>query len=42
MKTLYLPLKKQGYEMIEIGVKTEEYLEIKPYWINRLRDKSLT
>ena len=42
MKTLYVPLKKQGYEMIESGVKTEEYLEIKPYWINRLRDKSLT
>lgn len=42
MKTLYLSLKKQGYETIESGVKTEEYLEIKPYWINRLRDKSLT
>ena len=28
--------------MIESGVKTEEYLEIKPYWINRLRDKSFT
>lgn len=40
MKTLYLQIKKQGYEMIESGVKTEEYLEIKPYWINRLRDKS--
>ncbi len=22
--------------MIESGVKTEEYREIKPYWINRL------
>lgn len=42
MKTLYLTLKKQWYEMIESGVKTEEYREIKPYWINRLRDKSLT
>ena len=36
MKTLYLPLKKEWYEMIESGVKTEEYREIKPYWIKRL------
>ena len=27
-KTLYLPLKKEWYEMIESGVKTEEYREI--------------
>lgn len=36
MKTLHLPLKKEWYDMIERGVKTEEYREIKPYWINRL------
>ena len=36
MKTLYLPLKKEWYEMIESGVKTEEYREIKPYWVKRL------
>lgn len=35
-KILYLPLKKEWYEMIESGVKTEEYREIKPYWIKRL------
>ena len=35
-KTLFLPLKKEWYEMIESGVKTEEYREIKPYWIKRL------
>jgi hypothetical protein len=35
-KTLCLPLKKEWYEMIESGVKTEEYREIKPYWILRL------
>lgn len=35
MKTLCLPLKKEWYEMIESGVKTEEYREIKPYWIKR-------
>ncbi len=38
MKTLYLPLKKEWYEMIERGEKTEEYREIKPYWIKRLCD----
>ena len=39
-KILYLPLKKEWYEMIESGVKTEEYREIKPYWDKRLmRDK---
>lgn len=36
MKTLYLPLKKKWYEMIENGIKTEEYREIKPYWKQRL------
>ena len=35
-KTLHLPLKAQWYEMIESGVKNEEYREIKPYWIQRL------
>ena len=38
MKILHLPLKKQWYEMIESGVKTEEYREIKPYWEKRLID----
>lgn len=42
MKVLHLPLKKEWYEMIESGVKTEEYREIKPYWEKRLVDyKSL-
>ena len=36
MKTLHLPLKAKWYEMIESGVKTEEYREIKPYWEKRL------
>lgn len=35
-KILYLPLKKEWYEMIECGIKTEEYREIKPYWEKRL------
>lgn len=33
---LDLPLKKEWYNMIESGIKTEEYREIKPYWCNRL------
>ncbi len=37
-KTLHLPLQKEWYEMIESGVKTEEYREIKPYWEKRLVD----
>ena len=36
MKTLHLPLKAKWYEMIESGIKTEEYREIKPYWKRRL------
>ena len=36
MKTLHLPLKKEWYHMIESGVKTEEYREIKPYLVKRL------
>lgn len=35
-KTLHLPLKAKWYEMIESGVKTEEYRERKPYWNKRL------
>lgn len=35
-KILDLPLKKEWYEMIESGIKKEEYREIKPFWIKRL------
>ena len=35
MKILYLPLKKEWFEMIETGRKTEEYRAIKPYWLKR-------
>ena len=34
--TLHLVLKKQWYDLIESGIKKEEYREIKPYWIKRL------
>ena len=36
MKILYLSLKAEWYDMIESGVKTEEYRDIKPYWTKRL------
>lgn len=36
MKILELPLKSEWYLMIELGVKLEEYREIKPYWYLRL------
>lgn len=36
METLHLALKKGWYERIESGCKTEEYREIKAYWIPRL------
>lgn len=36
MKTLYLPLKANWYDMIESGVKPEEYREIKSYWMKRI------
>lgn len=36
MKTLDLVLKRKWFEMIASGEKTEEYREIKPYWIIRL------
>ena len=39
MKTLDLVLKKQWYDMIDSGEKTEEYREIKPYWIKRLLEQ---
>jgi hypothetical protein len=37
MKTLDLVLKGKWYDMIESGMKTEEYREIKDYWCKRLQ-----
>ena len=39
MKTLDLVLKRKWFEMIASGEKTEEYREIKPYWIKRLLEQ---
>jgi len=36
MKILNLTLKKEWFELIKSGVKTEEYREIKSYWEKRL------
>lgn len=38
-KTLYLTLKKQWFDLINNGVKIEEYREIKDYWTKRLENK---
>ena len=35
-KVLTLTVRKQWFDMIVAGEKTEEYREIKPYWIKRL------
>lgn len=37
--TLFLPLKAKWYDMIESGIKTEEYREFKEYWFKRLANK---
>ena len=36
MKILYLPLKAKWYNMIDSGVKPEDYRENKLYWCKRL------
>jgi len=36
MKTLHKTIKRKWFDMIVSGEKKHEYLEIKPYWINRL------
>ena len=35
-KTLYLSLKEEWYNLIEKGVKKEEYRQIKPFWVKRI------
>ena len=38
-KILQLTIKKKWFDLIKSGIKTEEYREIKPYFINRLNKK---
>jgi hypothetical protein len=40
MKNLQLSLKTKWFEMTKSGIKTEDYRDITPYWINRLIIKS--
>lgn len=35
-KILHLSLKKEWFQLIESGIKIEEYRELKEYWLNRL------
>lgn len=37
---LFLVLKRQWFEMILSGNKTEEYRRITPYWSRRLQDRT--
>ena len=39
-KILTLTVSKQWFDMIAAGKKTEEYREIKPYWLNRITKDS--
>lgn len=39
-KVLTLTLKKRWFDMISSGVKTEEYREIKPFWMKRFCGKA--
>ena len=39
MKILHLVLKYEWYDMIEAGVKKEEYRDLSEYWRNRLSGK---
>lgn len=36
MDTLKLTLKKEWFDLVKKGIKTEEYREIKQYWVSRL------
>lgn len=40
MKTLFLPLKKEWYNLIESGIKSEEYRDINAHWIPRFLETS--
>lgn len=39
-KILHLTLKKKWFDEIVSGYKTEEYRELKPYWVKRLEDQT--
>jgi hypothetical protein len=35
-ETLHLALKREYFDQIKAGTKTEEYRLVKPYWVSRL------
>jgi hypothetical protein len=39
MGNLVLHLKKKYFDQIKAGDKTEEYREVKPYWVERLEGR---
>jgi hypothetical protein len=39
-RILHLTLLRVWFEQIASGQKTQEYREIKPYWIKRLRERT--
>jgi hypothetical protein len=40
METLHLTVKKKYFKEIFLGTKTEEYREVKKYWIKRLTNQN--
>jgi len=40
MKTLHLPLKREYFEAIRDGTKTEEFRLVTPYWVRRLAGRT--
>lgn len=42
MKILHLTLKKRWFDLIELGIKKEEYRSIKKYWTTRFDGKGYT
>jgi hypothetical protein len=40
MKILHLTIKRKYFEEISLGTKTEEYREVKNYWIKRLTNQN--
>ncbi len=42
MTTLHLPLKREYFEAIRDGTKTEEFRLVTPYWVRRLAGRTYT
>lgn len=42
MAKLFMTIKKQYFDEIKAGTKTEEYRLVKPHWVNKLVGKEYT